>query len=154
MLPQIHLFLGLNGALLLNKGDFNNFSIIWFIIGSIFPDIDFFYGYVSKQNHRKFPTHYPILWLSMGCLFGLMGLSIFWFFLGAFIHVLVDLFDFEIYFFAPFIMIPISFLKLDYKKMMKNGSILKFLQNYYQNKTLVYLEVVTYGFFFLFIFIM
>ncbi|MFX0149915.1 MAG: hypothetical protein ACFFAJ_03980 [Candidatus Hodarchaeota archaeon] len=153
MLPQIHLFLGLNGAILLNYGGFNPSCIIWFIIGSISPDIDILYGYVSRQNHRNFPSHYPMLWLSMGCLFGLMGLSIFWFFLGAFIHVLVDFIDFEIYFFAPFVMIPISFLNLDYKKMMKNGSISKFLLNYYRNKILIYLEVLTYVVFFLFILI-
>jgi hypothetical protein len=154
LLPQIHLFLGLNGGFLLNQGGFNTSCIIWFIIGSISPDIDFVYGYISKQNHRNFPTHYPILWLTMSCLFGLMGLTIFWFFVGAFLHVLVDMIDFEIYFFAPFILIPFSFLKLDYKKMMKNGSISKFLLNYYRNKTLVYLEVLTYVFFFLSILIL
>jgi hypothetical protein len=121
--------------------------MIWIVLGSLFPDIDILYGYITKQNHRSFLTHYPITWLSIGCFFGLMGLTIFWFFVGAFIHILIDLIDWEIYILAPFFMVSFSLLKLDYKEMIESGSIVDFFLGYYQNKSVIYLEVMIFFFF-------
>jgi len=146
-MPHIHLIQGITGVILLKHCNFGNPSMIWIVLGSLFPDIDILYGYITKQNHRSFLTHYPITWLSIGCFFGLMGLTIFWFFVGAFIHILIDLIDWEIYILAPFFMVSFSLLKLDYKEMIESGSIVDFFLGYYQNKSVIYLEVMIFFFF-------
>ncbi|MFX0181513.1 MAG: metal-dependent hydrolase [Candidatus Hodarchaeota archaeon] len=150
-MPHIHLLQGIIGAILLKHFNLGNSSMIWFIIGSISPDFDILYGYITKQNHRNFITHYPITWLSIGCFFGIMGFSVFWFFVGAFIHILIDLIDWEIYILAPLSIVSFSLLKLDYKKMIEGGSIVDFLLGYYRNKSVVFIEA-GIVFFFAFIF--
>ena len=61
-MPHVHFLLGVavNNFLIylgLISGDYT----IWFILGSLSPDIDLIISYLFKiDNHRQLPTHFPI----------------------------------------------------------------------------------------------
>ncbi|MFX0208299.1 MAG: hypothetical protein ACFFDT_20110 [Candidatus Hodarchaeota archaeon] len=66
--------------------------------GSIGLDLDFL---IAKNNHRKMPTHFPLLWIPV-ILVGVLYYPLFCLGFGALVHLLLDCFDWGIYLFAPF----------------------------------------------------
>ena len=147
MMPHFHLLLGITGAIILEKwGIMSTTSFVWLILGTVAPDLDIVFSFWTKRhNHRQFPTHFPLLYLISVFLFGLWGYPPFyWFSIGALLHVVVDTGDWGIYLFAPFSMSSYSLLNLNYEEMTKKRSVWKFLRNYYQNRTIVVLEFLTY----------
>ncbi len=94
--------------------------IITGIIGALAPDFDmvYFYLFDNKQtHHHKYFSHWPIIWL------GLTTLSAIWFnyakqsksatlslifCLGGVLHVILDSFVGDIWWFAPFLDKPYS----------------------------------------------
>ena len=144
MMPHVHLLLGIAGANVLALWGYNSY-LLWFILGSIFPDIDFVMNLIIKKNsHRQLPTHFPLFYL-LGVLFlGIWSLiPFFWFFIGGLFHVIVDIVDWKIYILAPLSQKPFSFLNLNYERMMNEGSLVNFLLSYYQKKMIV-LEIIAF----------
>ncbi len=145
MMPHVHLLLGIASVNILAHWGYNPSNLIWFALGSIFPDIDYILNLViKKKSHRQLPTHFLLLYLLGGLFLGIFGLlSQFLFFLGAIFHIFVDIIDWEINLFAPFSNKPISLLNLDYEKMSKQESFVSFLRSYYRNRKIIFLEILT-----------
>ena len=150
MMPHVHLLLGIAGANILAFWGYSYSHLMWFILGSLFPDIDFIINLlVKKNNHREYPTHFSVLYL-LGAFLSLLWafflgnglIPQFWFLIGALFHIFVDITDFKIYLLAPLSKKPFSFLNLDYQKMSKKASIVSFLQCYYQNRKIIALEII------------
>ncbi len=140
-MPHVHLLVGLICANILVFGGDDHSNSIWFILGSVLPDIDFIFNLIIEKNsHRQLLTHFPVIYLSGALLLGILGLPLCWFFLGALGHTIVDVIDWEIYLFAPFSKKPFTILGLDYEKMATKGSA-NLLKKYYQEKRILVLEL-------------
>ncbi|MFX1285980.1 MAG: metal-dependent hydrolase [Promethearchaeota archaeon] len=145
MMPHVHLLLGITSVNILAYWGYDPSNLIWFVVGSIFPDIDYIFNLViRKRSHRQLPTHFLLLYLLGVFGFGIWGLSpLFWFFLGALYHILVDVIDWEIYLLAPFSNKSFSILNLDYEKISKQKAFVNFFKYYYHNRKIILLEIFT-----------
>ncbi|UCE13637.1 MAG: metal-dependent hydrolase [Candidatus Heimdallarchaeota archaeon] len=144
MMPHFHLILGITGGIILEKwGVISVAYFVWLILGSVAPDLDIFFSFLIKdQNHRRLPTHFPLPYLVGIFVFGFLGYPSFcWFFLGALLHVIIDVGDWGIFLFAPFSMNSYSLINLSYEELTKGKTVWKFIQNYYQNSLIVILEI-------------
>ncbi len=100
--------------------------MFWGMLGSIAPDLDLFYYYTidNHQNpHHSYLSHFPLFWLT------LLFLSFFWlwlsnnhnqnpafafiFAINGLIHMFLDSFTGEIFWLAPFLSTPFSFVSFD-----------------------------------------
>ncbi|MHA2247336.1 MAG: metal-dependent hydrolase [Candidatus Hodarchaeales archaeon] len=150
MMPHVHLLVGITGANILAFWGYSYSYLMWFILGSLFPDIDFIFNLlVKKNNHREYPTHFSVLYFLGAFLYllwafflGNGSFFLFWFLIGALFHIFVDYADFGIYLLAPLSKKSFSFLNLDHQKMLKKRSIASFLQCYYQNRKIIALEII------------
>lgn len=143
-MPHVHLLVGLIGANILVFGGDNHSNSIWFFLGSVLPDIDFVFNQmIEKNSHRQLFTHFPVIYLSGALFLGILGLPLFWFFIGALGHTILDGIDWEIYLFAPFSKTPFTILGLDYEKMATKGSA-NLLKKYYQEKQILVLELLIF----------
>lgn len=96
----------------------------WFliagVIGALIPDADMLYFHFidhRQHHHHTYPSHFPIVWLSLLTLSSLClrwrqtsktaGLA-FIFCLGGFLHILLDTIVGDIWWFAPFYDRPFS----------------------------------------------
>jgi inner membrane protein len=100
--------------------------MFWGMLGAIAPDVDLFYYYmidVYKHSHHTYLTHFPFFWLT------LLLLSVLWlllsknrdqnpafafiFAINGLIHMFLDTFTGNIFWLAPFLNTPFSFVSLD-----------------------------------------
>ncbi len=139
-MPHIHLLLGIASANIFYSWGVNSSSLLWFILGSVIPDIDYFLNLLMKKNsHRQLLTHYPLLYLVAAVFLGYWGsIDFVWFCCGALIHLFIDIIDWEMYLLAPFSYRSFSFLNLDYTK---EKSFFSNLQYYYRNRKIMILEI-------------
>ncbi len=146
-MPHVHLLLGITGVNILAYWGQTSYHSIYFLLGSVFPDIDSFFNLLIKKNsHRQLLTHFPLVYLVTAFFFGIWGhMMLFWFFIGALIHVLVDIWDWEIFILAPLSSKSFSLLNLDYAQMSEKRSFVAFIQKYYQNRKIVVLELLAFG---------
>lgn len=93
-----------------------SYSLFWFwgLLGSIAPDLDYFYLKlfdVRKYDHHYYPTHLPLTWailLAMSILWliankkGQNPVLVFIFSLNGFIHMILDTVPHKIFWMAPF----------------------------------------------------
>jgi hypothetical protein len=146
MMPHVHLYFGILNAIIFTIFGVNPNYVILFVIGSVLPDIDFVYMLFSKKNHRTFFTHYPITYLIGALVTSFFTFPFFWCFYGCFLHTILDVYDFEIYPFAPFFDYSVSILNLNYEKIAINSSFLGFIRSYYKNTRIILLEVILFAF--------
>jgi len=90
------------------------------IMGALAPDLDLLYFYLvdlGRTHHHRYPTHWPLLWLSLaavGALWMRLGRvrrpALLWtvFCLGGVLHVLLDTWVGDIWWLAPFVDRPFS----------------------------------------------
>jgi hypothetical protein len=97
--------------------------MFWGMLGAIAPDIDMLYYFTNKHTfltHHQYYTHFPIFWLA------LLLISLFWlqlhhhrnqnpaaafiFTFNGFIHTILDTVTGEIWWLAPFVNKPFSFV--------------------------------------------
>ena len=141
MMPHIHLLMGILVGLFLKNFGFDNSYILAFIIGSIIPDIDIVLAYYQNKNHRHIFLHFPLFWLSLSFFFLLIKSPFFWVSLGGFFHLVIDLIDWEIFFFAPFWMKGFSILNLDYSEIFENKTRYQSLKHYYSKRGIILIEL-------------
>lgn len=146
MMPHVHLLVGLIGANILVFGGVNHSNSMWFILGSILPDIDFIINRITKKNsHRQLLTHFPLTYLSGALLLGIFGvLPQFWLLIGALCHTVVDVIDWEVYLLAPFSKKQFILIDLNYEEITRKGNIPNFLKNYYQENQIIVIEILVF----------
>jgi hypothetical protein len=129
LMPHIHLIIGLIIANILHI----NFSLnLLLILGCVLPDTDIILGFLQKKNHRTYFSHYPITWLFFAIIALIFRSDIYWFFLGGFIHVISDIFDWNVLIFAPFSAYRFSLLNFDPEEILSESSPKTSIRNYYQ----------------------
>ena len=137
-MPHIHILIGL---IVNNSLHLELFPSLLVILGSIFPDVDIFFGLYLKKNHRLFFSHYPSCWLIL-TLFSILFVSqMYWFCLAALIHTLVDVIDWDISLLQPVSNRQFSILTLDATEVFHTSSLSKFIANYYRYKQIILVEV-------------
>ena len=141
-MPHIHLLLGIASVNIFYSWGVNSSSLLWFILGSVVPDIDYFLNLLIRKNsHRQLLTHYPLLYLVAAIFLGFWGsITFVWFCFGALVHLSIDIIDWKMYLLAPFSNRSVSFLNLDYTK---GKSFFSNLQFYYKNRNIVILEIIS-----------
>ncbi len=141
-MPHIHLLLGIASANIFCSWGVNSSSLLWFILGSVIPDIDYFLNlFIKKNSHRQLFTHYPLLYLVAAVFLGFWGsIPSVWVCFGALVHLLIDIIDWEMYLLAPFSNRSFSFLNLDYAK---GKSLFSNLKDYYKNRNIKILELMS-----------
>ena len=142
MMPHVHLLIGLIGANIFLFTGVNHTYSMWFILGSVLPDIDFSVNIILKKNsHRKLPTHFPLIYFFGAFILGIFNLyPLFILFFGGLVHTLLDTIDWEIYVLAPLSKRSFTILGLDYKEIVKKGNIKSFLKKYYQKRQIIAIE--------------
>ncbi|MHA2237715.1 MAG: hypothetical protein ACXAB2_04990 [Candidatus Hodarchaeales archaeon] len=113
------------------------------ILGSILPDFDYILGLYHNRNHRQFPTHYPIIWVSLTFLSFFLSDFLFWICFGGLVHLLVDLIDWELFVFGPFTDSTWSILSLDFELIKEKRTIKEFLVAYYSVSWIIVVELST-----------
>jgi len=146
MMPHVHLLIGLIGAnIFMFTGAHHTYSM-WFVLGSVLPDIDYSFNIILKKNsHRELPTHFPLMYFFGAFILGILGLfplSVLFF--GGLVHTLLDIIDWKIYVLAPLSKRSLTILGLDYKEIAKRGNINSFLKNYYQKKQIIVIEILIF----------
>ncbi len=150
VLPHIHLLIGM---IIANYLELNDLAI-FFVIGSILPDLDWILGIVWKKNHREFATHYPMLWLVFSLIAVFFRLDIAWLFVAGFIHLLVDVVDWEVYLLRPFSNFKWSLFSLNPAIILQQDKTFKEqIVLYYQQKNIIYIELIVFGIFLFSIFL-
>ena len=98
--------------------------MLWGMLGAIAPDLDLFYYYtldVYKTPHHTYLTHFPIFWLIL-ILISIVWLRLsnsqspafaFIFALNGLIHLILDTLTGNVFWLAPFLSTPFSFVSLD-----------------------------------------
>lgn len=94
-----------------------NQLLLWGMLFGFIPDIDTFIGFVrektfwgvsEKNNHRKFVTHAPIIWLAMGLIVVVIAPNEYWkyvgllLWLGSWSHFILDSIQYGIMWLWPF----------------------------------------------------
>jgi len=124
MLPPGHLaagFLTAEALLHITKPDLSSAQINqllwWGVFFSFAPDLDTFTGFVKERawfvknpvnNHRKFVSHAPLLWLLAGLLVYFLAADVYWknvgllLWLGSGTHFLLDSIEYGIMWLWPF----------------------------------------------------
>ena len=146
MLPHIHLILGI---MIVNFLELNDLSSFFIILGSILPDLDLILGILWKRNHRTFISHYPLIWLSLSLIFVFLSLEIYWLFVAGFIHLLVDVIDWEVYLLRPVTNFKWSLFSLDPFVILQGKTFREKILLYYQNRKIICTELIVFGMFFL-----
>ena len=141
-MPHIHLIIGIIFANILGL---EQISCVFFLFGSILPDFDSMIGVLTHRNHRSLFTHYPLLWLFLSLLSGILRLEIFWLFLGGLLHLLTDILDWEVYVLRPFSDLKISILSLDPETLIEDKSIKEQLILYYKQRKIICTELIIFG---------
>ena len=146
MMPHVHILIGLIGANIFMFTGVDHTYSMWFILGSVLPDIDFSINIILKKNsHRELPTHFPLIYFFGAFILGIFGLFplLFLFFAGL-IHTILDTIDWEIYLLAPLSKRSFTILRLDYKEISKKGDIFSFLKRYYQKRQIIVIELLIF----------
>ena len=146
MMPHVHLLIGLIGAnIFMFTGMDHTYSML-FILGSVLPDIDFFFNIILKRkSHRELPSHFPLIYFMGAALLGVIGFfPLFWFFLGGLLHTLLDTIDWEIYILAPLSDRSITIFGLNYKEIARKGNISSYLKKYYMEKQIIVIEILVF----------
>lgn len=146
MLPHIHLILGI---LLVNSLELNDISIFFVILGSVLPDLDLLLGILWKKNHRTFISHYPLVWLFLSLFFAFLRLDIYWLFVAGFIHLLVDVIDWEVYLLRPISNFKWSLFSLDPLVIIHGKTFREQIALYYREKKIICTELIVFGMFLL-----
>jgi len=124
MLPPGHIAAGFITAKALLHFSHQNFTpherqalLLWGMLFGFIPDIDTFIGFIrektlfavsQKNNHRKFVTHAPIIWLAMGLIVILVAPNVYWkyvgllLWLGSWSHFILDTVQYGIMWLWPF----------------------------------------------------
>jgi len=124
MLPPGHLaggFLTAEALLKITRPDLSSVQIsqllCWGLFFSFAPDLDTFFGFIREQawfvkdqrnNHRKFISHAPLLWLTVGLLIYISSLDVYWKLVGLLLwlcswsHFLLDSIEYGIMWLWPF----------------------------------------------------
>ena len=141
MLPHFHILLGIFLVNILRAFGINGIELWLIFLGSITPDLDYLITFIkTNKNHRTYFTHYPFTYICLFFLFFIFRSILYWFFIGALIHILFDTIDWEVLLFAPFLPIKFSFLNLNIMNIKGNRNIKDFLINYYSNKIILLIE--------------
>ncbi len=148
MFPHIHLLLGL---IIVNSLELNNLPFLLFVLGSIFPDIDIILGILQKKNHRTFVSHFPMIWLFFSLISAFFKLDVYWFFMAGFLHLLVDVLDWEVYLFMPFSNFKLSLFSLDPEAILQGKTFSEQVVLYYRQKKIIFTELMIFGMFIFFI---
>lgn len=123
--------------------DFNSGLLV--LLGSIIPDLDFFFDLNDiKRNHRSFLTHYPLFWLSGMIISITFKPDISLFFLAGLIHTLVDVVDWDVFVFKPFSERKVSILKLDPVEIIQDKSMIQIILKYYSNREIIFIELLLF----------
>ena len=144
MFPHIHLLLGLIIAYSL---ELNNLPLLLFVFGSIFPDIDIILGILWKKNHRTFVSHFPMIWLFFFLISAFLKLDVYWFFMAGFLHLLVDVLDWEVYLLMPFSNFKLSLFSLDPEEILQGKTFREQVVMYYRQKKIIFAELIIFGMF-------
>lgn len=144
MFPHIHLLLGI---ILAKSLELKDLPLLLFILGSLFPDIDIILGILWKKNHRTFITHFPMIWLILTLISAFLKLEIYWFFVAGFIHLLVDVLDWEVYLLMPFSNFKLSLFSLDPITILEGKTFSEQVVLYYQQKKIIFIELMIFSLF-------
>ena len=144
MFPHIHLLLGL---IIANSLELNNLPLLLFVLGSIFPDIDIIFSIFWKKNHRTFVSHFPMIWLFFSLISAFLKLDVYWFFMAGFLHLLVDVLDWEVYLFMPFSNFKLSLFSLDPEAILQGKTFSEQVVLYYHQKKIIFTELIIFGMF-------
>ena len=148
MFPHIHLLLGL---IIANILELNNLPLLLFVLGSIIPDIDIILGILQKKNHRTFVSHFPMIWLFFSLISAFFKLDVYWFFMAGFLHLLVDVLDWEVYVLMPFSNFKLSLFSLDPEAILQGKTFSEQVILYYRQKKIIFTELILFGLFIFFI---
>ncbi|MHA1444071.1 MAG: metal-dependent hydrolase [Candidatus Hodarchaeales archaeon] len=146
MLPHIHLILGI---ILVNYLELNDLSSFFVILGSLLPDLDLILGTLWKKNHRTFISHYPLVWLFFALFFAFLRLDIYWLFVAGFIHLLVDVIDWEVYLLRPISNFKWSLFSSDPFVIIQGKTFREQIVLYYRQKKIICTELIVFGMFLL-----
>lgn len=144
MFPHIHLLLGL---IIANSLELNNLPLLLFVLGSIFPDIDIIFSIFWKKNHRTFVSHFPMIWLFFSLISAFLKLDVYWFFMAGFLHLLVDVLDWEVYLLMPFSNFKLSLFSLDPEAILQGKTFSEQVVLYYHQKKIIFTELIIFGMF-------
>ena len=144
MFPHIHLLLGL---IIANSLELSNLPLLLFVLGSIIPDIDIILGILQKKNHRTFVSHFPMIWLFLSLISVFLKLDVYWFFMGGFLHLLVDVLDWEVYLLMPFSNYKLSLFSLDPEAILQGKTFREQVVLYYHQKKIIFAELIIFGMF-------
>ncbi|MHA1543047.1 MAG: metal-dependent hydrolase [Candidatus Hodarchaeales archaeon] len=144
MFPHIHLLLGL---IIANSLELNNLPLLLFVLGSIFPDIDIIFSIFWKKNHRTFVSHFPMIWLFFCLISAFLKLDVYWFFMAGFLHLLVDVLDWEVYLLMPFSNFKLSLFSLDPEAILQGKTFSEQVVLYYHQKKIIFTELIIFGMF-------
>jgi len=131
--------------IIVNSLDLNELSSFFVILGSVLPDLDLILGSFWKRNHRTFISHYPLVWLSISLIFAFLRLEVYWLFMAGFIHLLVDVIDWEVYLLRPFSNLKWSLFSLDPLAILEGKTFREQIVLYYQNKRIICTELIIFG---------
>ncbi|MHA2112308.1 MAG: metal-dependent hydrolase [Candidatus Hodarchaeales archaeon] len=144
MFPHIHLLLGI---IITNSLELNNLPLLLFVLGSIFPDIDIILGILWKKNHRKFVSHFPMIWLFFSLISAFLKIDVYWFFMAGFLHLLVDVLDWEVYLLMPISNFKLSLFSLDPEAILQGKTFSEQVVLYYHQKRIIFTELIIFGMF-------
>ncbi len=150
MFPHIHLLIGI---IIANSLELKDLPLLLFILGNIFPDIDIILGILLKKNHRTFVSHFPMIWLVLALISAFLTIEIYWFFVAGFIHLLVDVLDWEVYLLMPFSNFKLSLFSLDPVAILQGKTFTEQVVLYYQQKKIIFTELIIFGLFMFSIFL-
>lgn len=124
MLPPGHLaggFLAARALLKITHPDLPaaqvNQLLWWGVFFSFAPDLDTFFSFIKERawfvknpenNHRKFVSHAPLVWLATGLLLYLVSADVYWRYVGLLLwfcswsHFLLDSIEYGIMWLWPF----------------------------------------------------
>ena len=142
MFPHIHLMVGFILADCLKLKDL---PLILFILGSVIPDFDIIFGILRKKNHRTFFSHFPLIWLFLTLISVILQLDAYWFFVAGFIHLLVDVLDWEVFLLGPFLSFSWSLFSLNPETILIDKTFREQIGLYYQQKQIIWTELIIFG---------
>lgn len=135
--------------MLVNYLELNDLSSFFVILGSLLPDLDLFLGILWKKNHRTLISHYPLVWLFFAIFFAFLRLDIYWLFVAGFIHLLVDVIDWEVYLLRPISNFKWSLFSSDPFVIIQGKTFREQIVLYYRQKKIICTELIVFGMFLL-----
>jgi hypothetical protein len=88
-----------------------------------------------------------MIWLFLSLISVFLKLDVYWFFMGGFLHLLVDVLDWEVYLLMPFSNFKLSLFSLDPEAMLQDKTFIEQVVLYYRQKKIIFTELIIFGMF-------